>query len=102
VLNALIADGLMRLTQAYRNGGFDLCFFYLRNAKDFHWNHKRVYRIYRALELNLRTRPKKRLVREKPKRLKVPEQTHDTWSMDFMHDKLGDQRSNRLFNIIGD
>jgi putative transposase len=37
------------------------------------WNHKRVYRIYRELELNLRIRPKRRMVREKPESLMVPE-----------------------------
>jgi len=31
-----------------------------------------VYRIYRELELNLRIKPKKRLVREKPEPLSVP------------------------------
>jgi len=31
-----------------------VCFLYLRNVKGFGWNHKRVYRIYRELELNLR------------------------------------------------
>ncbi len=31
-----------------------LCFLDLRNVKGFGWNHKRVYRIYRELELNLR------------------------------------------------
>ena len=98
--NELIADWLMRLTQTYRNWGFGLCFLYLRNVKGFHWNHKRVYRIYRALELNLRIKPKKRVVRKKPEPLKVPEQTNDTWSMDFMHDQLADGRNYRLFNVI--
>jgi len=52
--NAEIADWLLCLTQTYRNWGFGLCFLYLRNVKHFTWNHKRVYRIYRELELNLR------------------------------------------------
>lgn len=38
----------------------------------FSWNHKRVYRIYRELELNLRIKPKKRLIREPPETLAVP------------------------------
>ena len=59
--NAVIADWLVRLTSTYRNWGFGLCFLYLRNVKGFRWNHKRVYRIYRELELNLRIKPKKRL-----------------------------------------
>ncbi len=64
--NAEISDWLLRLTSAQRNWGFGLCFLYLRNVKHFKWNHKRVYRIYRELELNLRIKPKKRLIREKP------------------------------------
>ena len=87
------------MTQAYKNRGFGLCFLYLRNVKGFPWNHKRVYRIYRELELNLRIKPKKRLKRKKPDALAVPEQINDTWSMDFMHDQLKDGRS---FNVIDD
>ena len=37
------------------------------------WNHKRVYRIYCELELNLRIKPRKRLKRDKPDALTVPE-----------------------------
>jgi len=70
--NAVIADWLVRLTTAYRTWGFGLCFLYLRNVKRLGWNHKRVYRIYRELELNLRIKPRKRLVREKPQPLAVP------------------------------
>ncbi|PJG58495.1 transposase, partial [Aeromonas cavernicola] len=63
--NLLIADWLLRITNSQRNWGFSLCFLYLRNVKGFGWNHKRVYRIYRELELNMRIKPKKRWVREK-------------------------------------
>ena len=35
--------------------------------------HKRVYRIYCELELNLRIKPKKRLKRAKPDELVVPD-----------------------------
>ena len=70
--------------------------------KSFPWNHKRVYRIYRELELNLRIKPRQRLVREKPLLLVVPNAINQTWSMDFMHDQLADGRSIRLFNVIDD
>lgn len=100
--NAEIADWLIKLTNTWRNWGFGLCFLHLRNVKGFKWNHKRVYRIYRELELNMRIKPKKRLVREKPEPLQVPENINEVWSMDFMHDQLGDQRSYRLFNVIDD
>ena len=100
--NAEIADWLIRLTHNQRNWGFGLCFLYLRNVKGYPWNHKRVYRIYCELELNLRIKPKKHLVREKPEPLSVPEAINEVWSMDFMHDQLSDGRSYRLFNVIDD
>jgi putative transposase len=74
----------------------------LRNVQGFKWNHKRVYRIYRELELNLRIKRKKRLVRSKPEALAVPSLARQVWSMDFMHDQLGGQRAYRLFNVIDD
>lgn len=100
--NALIADWLVRLTHNQRNWGFGLCFLHLRNVKQQPWNHKRVYRIYRELELNMRIKPKGRLEREKPQPLAVPEAINHTWSMDFMHDQLSDGRNFRLFNVLDD
>jgi putative transposase len=100
--NIEIADHLIRLTHHQRNWGFGLCFLYLRNVKGYGWNHKRVYRIYRELELNLRIKPRKRIVREKPEALVVPAAINQCWSMDFMHDQLSDGRSIRLFNVIDD
>ena len=100
--NAEIADHLIRLTHNQRNWGFGLCFLSLRNVKGYRWNHKRVYRIYRELELNLRIKPRKRIVREKPEPLAVPDSSNQCWSMDFMHDQLSDGRSFRVFNLIDD
>jgi len=100
--NSLIAELLLGLTQAQRNWGFGLCFLYLRNVKEYTWNHKRVYRIYRELELNLRIKPRKRLKREKPEELAVPESANQMWSMDFMHDQLRDGRTIRILNVLDD
>jgi putative transposase len=100
--NEQIADWLLRLTDNHRTWGFGLCYLYLRNVKGFVWNHKRVYRIYKELELNLRIKPRKRMNREKPEPLTVPQAINEVWSMDFMHDQLTCGRSFRLLNVIDD
>jgi putative transposase len=66
------------------------------------YNHKRVYRIYLELELNLRIKPRKRLVRQLPEPLTVRAGANQVWSMDFMHDQLADGRSIRVLNVIDD
>jgi putative transposase len=88
--NEVIADWLLRITGSQRN------------VKGFRFNHKRVYRIYCELSLNMRIKPKKRLKRDKPEPLAVPESSNECWSMDFMHDQLSDGRSVRLLNVIDD
>ncbi len=100
--NEEIADWLERLTTNKRTWGFGLCFLYLRNVQGYGWNHKRVYRIYCELELNLRIKPKKRLKRDKPEPLAVPDSPNETWSMDFMADQLADGRSIRTLNVLDD
>jgi hypothetical protein len=86
--NDTIAEWLMRLTDNHRHGGFGLCFLYLRNVKGFAWNHKRVYRVYKALALNLRTKPRKRLVRALPQlfaELRLRHVKHGTDGDSFRH-----------------
>jgi putative transposase len=100
--NGEIANWLVRLTDNNRNWGIGLCYLYVRNVKEKRWNYKRLYRIYRELEQNLRIKPKKRMVREKPAALTVPESINQVWSMDFMHDQLSNGRCIRLINVIDD
>jgi len=64
---------------------------HLRNVKGFGWNHKRVYRIYRELELNLRIKPRRRITRDRPDPLAEPTCINQVWSMDL-----------RTFNVMDD
>ncbi len=102
VENETIADLLEGLTKAHRTWGFGLCFLYLRNVRGHAWNHKRVRRIYCELELNLRIKPRRRIKRDKPDMLTVPDAPNTVWSMDFMADRLSDGRQFRLLNVLDD
>ncbi len=52
------------------------------------------------MALNLRIKPRKQLVREKPEGLPVPKGINQVWLMDFKHDQLEDGRTLRLLNVI--
>jgi len=66
------------------------------------WNHKKVYRIYCEMGLNLRVKPKKRLPTRDPQPLIQPETVNACWSLDFMSDSLENGKSFRTFNVLDD
>ena len=74
--NDEVVNWLIKLTDNHRSWGFGLCYLYLCYVKYFELNHKRVYRIYKELDLNLLNKPRKRLVREKPEILTVLQATN--------------------------
>jgi putative transposase len=74
---------------------------YLRN-QGHAWNHKRIRRVYRAMALHLKRKPKKRLPARTAQTLVVPGQANQTWSLDFMSDSLSDGRTFRTLNVIDD
>ena len=88
--------GLLRLTDNNRNWGFGLCFLAPAQRRALPGT-KRVYRIYRA-ELNLRIKPRKRLVRG-PNHCRClrPSIRSGRWTS---CDQLEDGRSFRLFSVI--
>ena len=100
--NDLIAGWLLRITDNQRNWGFGLCYLHLRNVKGFRFNHKKVYRVLLRVVAEYANKAEKRLKRDKPEPLEVPENRNECWSMDFMHDQLSDGRSIRLLNVIDD
>ena len=96
-----VISELQRLVEKYPAIGFWQSYFRLRR-KGFTWNHKKVYRIYTGLQLNIRRRFKKRLPTRVKQALYQPMAINEVWSIDFMSDSLWDGRKFRLLNIVDD
>lgn len=96
-----IMELLMRLADSHKRWGFGLMFRWMRH-QGYTWNHKRVYKIYCELALNLRIKPKKRLPARNPVPLHQPSGPNFFWSMDFMSDALVSGRKFRTLNVLDD
>lgn len=96
-----LQDGLLTLATRKPRWGVQKMIDYFKNQGKS-WNHKRIRRVYRALGLNLRIKPKKRLPSRTPQPLEAPTQAHVSWSLDFMHDSLANGRALRTLNILDD
>lgn len=99
--DALVREQLSGLAQRHNRWGFWMMHHYLRRLS-YKWNHKKVYRIYTEMKLNLRRKHKKRLPARVVEPLVWPIQPNITWSMDFMHDTLSNGVSFRSLNVIDD
>ena len=96
-----LQDALTALTSKHVAIGYWQCCYRLWN-KGYLWNHKRIYRVYTDMKLNIRRRSKKRLPERIKQALMVPSAPNQVWSIDFMSDSLVDGRKFRLFNVIED
>ena len=97
--DAPVIAALQAVVEQHGRWGFWKCFARLR-ALGHPWNHKRVYRVYRALQLNQVRHTKKRVPKRDVVPLQAPAQLNDTWAMDFMGDSLYSGRSYRLLNVL--
>jgi len=96
-----IKGKLAQIAEDHHRWGFKKMAAYLRKRGN-RWNHKKVYRIYCEMGLNIRVKPKKRLPTRDPKPLIQPEAANTCWSLDFMSDSLDNGRSFRTFNVLDD
>lgn len=92
---------LEKLVKKHPAIGFWQCYHRLRKTGR-NWNHKRVRRVYRNMNLNVRRKAKYRLPERTKHKLGVATGINQSWSIDFMSDTLKDGRSFRLFNVIDD
>lgn len=98
---AVIVELLKTLSAQHPTYGFQKLFGLIR-LKSYPFNHKRVYRIYCELKLNLKIKPKKRLAERTPMKLTQPLRLNQCWSLDYMSDALISGRKFRTANVLDD
>jgi putative transposase len=96
-----LQEALTTLVTKHAAIGYWQCCYRLWN-KGYLWNHKKIYRVYTDMKLNIRRRAKKRLPARVKEPLKIPTEPNKVWSMDFMSDSLTDSRKFRVFNVMDD
>jgi putative transposase len=79
--------------------GFDKLYPAVRSATQ---GKCRLYRVYKALRLNVKRKGKRRLPARIKAPLLVPERPNEIWSADFMSDALWSGRRFRTFNVLDD
>lgn len=94
-----LIEALHELVDKHPTIGFWKCYYRLRR-KGYSCNHKRLYRVYTMLRLNVRRKARRRLPQRVKQPLLAPQAINQGWSMDFMCDSLVDGRRFRLLNII--
>lgn len=94
-----VIDALNRVVEDNGRWGFWKCFDRLR-LDGRPWNHKRVWRVYCDLGLNIPRRTRKRIARRDPMPLAAGGFVNEGWALDFMHDALYDGRRFRTLNVI--
>lgn len=96
-----VMDAILALVERHPRWGFPKLRKRLRRLGHA-WNHKRIYRVYRALRLNMRRKAKRRLPSRHPRPLMVPAKVNVCWSMDFMSAVLRHGHRFRTFNVVDD
>jgi len=96
-----LVDSLNALSEKHPSYGFKKMFHSLRNQGHL-WNHKKVYRVYKKLGLNLIRKRRRRLALRERQNLEIPSCYNEMWSMDFMSDTLFNSIRFQTLNIIDD
>lgn len=91
---------LRALAEQYPRYGYLMLHGLLR-ARKLVQNRKRTYRLYTELGLQVRTKRRKKLHRPRVP-LPVPGRPNERWSLDFVHDQLGNGRRFRVLNVVDD
>lgn len=97
--DAAVIDAINAELKKSPRAGFWKCFGRMR-FKGFAFNHKRVYRVYCQMGLNLKRRTKRVLPKRIVQPLEVLDQVNHQWALDFMHDTLYCGKRFRTLNVV--
>ncbi|WP_420890120.1 IS3 family transposase [Leptospira mayottensis] len=98
--NMELKDRILTLAYKHKRAGYRQIHDFIRQEERV--NHKRIYRLYSALGLKYRIKPKRKRVSLPAIPKIVPKKPEERWSMDFMSDSLYSGRKFRILNIIDD
>lgn len=97
--DAAVIDAINQVLKKSPRAGFWKCYGRIR-FKNHPFNHKRVYRVYCQMGLNLKRRTKRVLPKRVVQPLTVLNQPNHQWTLDFMHDTLYCGKRFRTLNVL--
>ena len=65
-------------------------------------NHKRVWRVYKTLDLSVRKKSRRKRSVQRCTPLAAPSKPNERWSMDFVSDQLANGQRFRVLNVVDD
>ena len=94
-----VISALNQLMERWPRWGFWKCFHWLK-AQGHSGNHKRVWRIYCNMKLNLPRRKKRAVLTRERQPMVVLPLANQSWSLDFMQDALYSGKRFRVLNVL--
>lgn len=99
--NQALSNRIVELAQERRRFGYRRIHALLRR-EGTEVNHKRVYRLYRAADLAVKRRRRRKGVMVPREPLALPDKRNQVWSMDFVMDSLANGRRLKVLTIVDD
>lgn len=96
-----LRERIVALAQRHRRYGVGMIHLKLRQAGVM-VNHKRVERLYRQAQLQVRRRKRKKVLPGQRQPLVRPIRANQVWSMDFVFDRTADGRVLKCLTIVDD
>lgn len=99
--NVELRQRILALAQRYKRYGVGMIYLKLRQEQ---WpvNYKRVERLYRQANLQVRRRKRKKVPVGDRQPLFRPDAANQVWSMDFVFDRTADGRAIKTLTIVDD
>lgn len=99
--NAYLRQQIVALAQRHRRYGAPMIHLKLRQA-GLMVNHKRVERLYRLEQLQVRRRRRKKIPVTERQPLVRPDRANEVWSMDFVFDRVATGRTIKCLTVVDD